>query len=325
MKKVRWGVLGTAGIARSCTIPAMKTADNCELYAIAGRSLEKAWRFAQEFGFEKAYGSDDELLADPGVEAVYIPLPNDIHYEWVVRALNAKKHVLCEKPLALNAGQAAELFRIAEANGVYLMEAFAYQHSPIVSALKQVLDSGVIGEVRYLESAFLGGLPKAGDYRWSRDAGGGAVYDLGCYAVSMAQRMMGQEPKEIKAAAHFNKHGIDLFGTMLFTYENGATANLYCGMLSGTRRLDRFHVLGTRGELYSPVEFNQAGEIPYTVVVDGKAETRTVTAPDNYRLEVEQLGRCILDGETPDVSPAFSLAVARTLDRVLEEIGFWKD
>ena len=322
MKKVRWGVLGTAGIARSCTIPAMKTADSCELYAIAGRSLEKAWRFAQEFGFEKAYGSYDELLADPGVEAVYIPLPNDIHYEWVVRALNAKKHVLCEKPLALNAGQAAELFRIAEANGVYLMEAFAYQHSPIVSALKQVLDSGVIGEVRYLESAFLGGLPKAGDYRWNRDAGGGAVYDLGCYAVSMALRLMGREPETVRAAAQFAPQGIDLFTSALLLYDDESVAALDCGMLLPRGRLDRFRLHGTLGEIVSPVEFNQQGNIPYTVIRDGARETKTVHTPNNYSLEAEQMSRCILLGEAPAVSRDFSLMNARVMDRILREIGY---
>ena len=321
MEKVRWGVLGTAVIARSSTIPAMKTADNCELYAIAGRSPEKAKRFQEEFGFERAYGSYDALLANPRVEAVYIPLPNDLHCEWVIRALNAKKHVLCEKPLALNAAQAEEMFRAAEANGVCLMEAFAYQHSPIVAALKRELDSGVIGEVRYLESAFIGGLPKPGDYRWRKEAGGGAAYDLGCYAVSMALRMLGEEPREIRAAAHFNEQGIDLFTSMLFTYGNGAIANLYCGMLAGTRRLDRFHILGTKGEIWSPVEFNQAGDIPYTVVHDGITETKMVTAPNNYRLEVEQLGRCARGVETPFVSRDFSLAMARVLDKVLEEIN----
>ena len=214
------------------------------------------------------------------------------------------------------------MFRAAEDNGVCLMEAFAYQHSPIVAAIKHELDEGAIGEVRYLESAFIGGLPKPGDYRWRKEAGGGAVYDLGCYAVSMALRMLGSEPSEITASAQFCDQGIDVFASMLLKFENGATANLFCGMLSGTKRLDRFHVLGTRGEIYSPVEFNQAGEIPYTVVRDGAAETKVITVPNNYQLEVEQLGRCVRSGEKLFVTPEFSLMVARTLDQVLADIGF---
>ena len=157
MRKVRWGVLGTADIARGQTIPGMQLAEHCELYAIAGRKLEKAKLYQEEFGFQKAYGSYDELLADPEVEAVYIPLPNDIHCEWTVKALKAKKHVLCEKPLAVSEAQAKEMFQAAEENGVMLMEAFAYLHSPFVKAVKAELDAGVIGEIRYLESAFITG------------------------------------------------------------------------------------------------------------------------------------------------------------------------
>ena len=323
MKKVRWGVIGTAGIARSTTIPAMREAENCSLVAIAGRSMEKAVQFQETFGFEKAYGSYDALLADPEVEAVYIPLPNDLHREWVLRAVKAKKHVLCEKPLALTEKQAEEMFRAAEDNGVYLMEAYAYLNSPIVSAIKEELDNGVIGEIRYLESAFLGGLPKENDYRWRREAGGGSQYDLGCYSLSMALWMIGKEPKAVHAAAYFCDRGIDLFSSSILHFEDGAIAALDCGMLSSTKRHDRFHVLGTRGEIFSPVEFNQRGEILYTVVSDGRSETKTVTVPNNYRLEVEQLGRCIRNGESPHVSRDFSLMVARIQDRILSEIGFW--
>lgn len=324
MEKVRWGILGTAGIARYATIPAMQGSDSCALYAIAGRRQEKADAFREAFGFERAYGSYEALLADPNVEAVYIPLPNDLHREWVLRAVRAGKHVLCEKPLALSAAQAEEMFRAAEENHVTLMEAFAYLHSPLVEAVRCELEAGAIGEVRYLESGFIGGLPRENDYRWRKEAGGGAIYDLGCYAVSMALWMLGEEPTEVTAAAQFLDSGIDLFATALMKFENGAVANLDCGMLAGTRRLDRFRVLGTAGEISSPVAFNQAGEIPYTVIRDGRAETKTVFAPNNYRLEAEQLSRCVRGLEAPRVTPAFSLKVARTLDRILAAVGFWK-
>ena len=142
MRKIKWGVLGTAGIARGCTIPGMQQAENCEMYAIAGRSIEKAEAFRAEFGFQKAYGSYEALLNDPEVEAVYIPLPNELHCEWAVKALNAKKHVLCEKPLAPTLEEIERMIAAANENGVLLMEAFAYLHSPIVSAVKAELDSG---------------------------------------------------------------------------------------------------------------------------------------------------------------------------------------
>lgn len=322
MKKVQWGVLGTADIARGATIPGMQQAENCSLRAIAGRSLEKARLYRETFGFEKAYGSYDELLSDPEVQAVYIPLPNNLHCEWAIRALQAGKHVLCEKPLALTGEQAVRMFRAAEENGVFLMEAFAYLHSPIIAALKQEIDSGAIGDLCYLESAFITPCRPDTDIRLRKETGGGAWYDLGCYALSMALWLIGREPETVQASARFSAGGVDLFTSALLVYDSGIVANLDCGMQIPTNRLDRFHVHGTRGEIFSPVQFNQAGEIPYTVIRDGQAETKTVSVPNNYRLEVEQLGRCILEGARPHVTREFSLLAARTTDRVLSAIGY---
>ncbi len=322
MEKVRWGVLGTAGIARGHTIPGMLQADNCTLYAVAGRNPEKAESFRAEFGFEKAYGSYDALLADPRVEAVYVPLPNDLHCEWAVRAMRAGKHVLCEKPMAVSRAQAEEMFREAEKNGVLLMEAFAWLHSPWVQAVKAELDAGAIGEIRYLESAFLTGRRPDTDIRLRRETYGGALYDLGCYTVSMALWMIGREPEEVRAAAQLSDRRIDLYTVALLLYGDGSVAKLDCGMLLPSGRLDRLRIHGTRGIITSPAEFNQSGEVPYTVVRDGTAETRTVTAPDNYALEVAQFGRCIREGEKPHVTREFTLKVAGVMDRILKEIGY---
>ena len=320
MEKIRWGVLGTANIARAQTIPAMKLAVNCELYAVAGRGLEKAEGFRKEFGFQKAYGSYDELLADPAVEAVYIPLPNHLHCEWAVRALKAKKHVLCEKPLAVSKAQAVSMFQAAEENGVYLMEAFAYLHSPIISAIRA--EAETIGEIRYLESAFITGRRPDTDIRLRRETCGGAMFDLGCYSLSMALWMIGKDPASVRASAQFSDKHIDLYTSALLMYDNEAVAKLDCGMLLPGGCLDRLHIYGTKGEIHSPVQFNQCGEIPYTVVRNGSRETKTVTAPNNYQLEVEQLGRCIRNGETPHVSKDFSLRCAAVTDAILSEIGY---
>ena len=322
MKKVKWGVLGTADIARGQTIPGMQLAEHCELYAIAGRKIEKARDYQQTFGFRKAYGSYDELLEDPEVEAVYIPLPNDLHCEWSVKALKAKKHVLCEKPLAVSEAQAKEMFRTAEENGVLLMEAFAYLHSPFVQAVKAELDAGAIGDIRYFESAFITGRRPDTDIRLRKETYGGALYDLGCYAISMAMWMLGKEPDTVRATAQFSEKQIDLFTSALLLYDNGTVANLDCGMLLPAGRLDRFRIHGTLGEIVSPVEFNQCGEIPYTIIRNGVSETKTVTAPNNYALEAEQLSRCVLFGEKPHVTKEFSLLTARVTDRILEAIGY---
>ena len=322
MEKVKWGVLGTADIARGQTIPGMTLAEHCERYAVAGRRLEKAESYRAEFGFQRAYGSYDELLADPEVQAVYIPLPNDIHCEWTIKALKAKKHVLCEKPLALCEAQVNEMFAAAEENGVLLMEAFAYLHSPFVKAVKAELDAGTIGDILYFESEFIAGRRPDTDIRLKKETGGGAFYDLGCYPLSMALWMIGKEPDEVKATAQFSEKEIDLFTSAVLLYGYGPVAKIDCGMLPIPGRQDRFCVFGTKGKIISPVEFNQCGEIPYTIERDGVQETKTVTAPNNYALETEQLSRCILYGEKPHVSREFSLMAARTTDRILNAIGY---
>ncbi len=324
MRTIKWGVLGTANIAKCQTIPGMQLAENCELYAIAGRSPEKAEQFKDAFGFEKAYGSYEALLADPAVEAVYIPLPNTLHYEWVIRAAKAGKHILCEKPLAPSASQAAEMQAAARDNNVLLMEAFAYLHSPLVAAIKTELEQGAIGDVRYLENAFVTSDYDLSNIRMRKETLGGSVYDLGCYCISQAVWLLG-EPDRVCAVADFSEHGVDSLATGFLRYANGARAAFTCGMVLPTdqdKRLDRLQIHGTMGVLRSDAEFNQAGRLGYEIVTEGRTVTRYIDVPQNYSLEVAQLGRCIADGEQPHVSAEFTLANARTLDKVLAAIGY---
>lgn len=325
MKKVRWGVLGTAGIARGQVIPGMKLANNCELYAIAGQSLEKAKSFQAEFGFEKAYGSYDELLADPNVEAVYIPLPNQLHMEWTCKALKAKKHVLCEKPLAPTVKDIEQMIAVAKENNVFLMEAFAYLHSPLIHAVKADLDSGIIGDPLYMESAFVTSGYSLSNIRMRKETFGGAAYDLGCYNTSLILTMFGEEPTGVQAVAEFSPEGIDLCTTALLTFPEGKRAAFQCAMVlakDADKRLDRWQIHGTKGCIRSEVEFNQCGELSYTIRTDAGEVTKTVSTPQNYKLEVEQLGRCILDGESPFVTHEFTLKNARILEKVLNAIGY---
>ena len=309
MSKVRWGILGTANIARWAAIPGMQQAESCDLYAIAGRNAEKAARFAENYGFRKSCGSYDELLADPEVQAVYIPLPNDLHLKWVVAALKAGKHVLCEKPLGLNAGEVEEMFRTAKECGVHLMEAYAYLHSPYVARLKQDIQNGIIGEVDYIESAFTTQGYKE-DFRLHREFGGGAMYDLGCYCTTMILTLIDAEPELVKAVAEFTPLGVDAMTAGIIRFSNGARASFNVGMILGENsnaRYDRLYIHGSRGSIHSEVEFNQAGDLTW----------RIHTAEG-----VEQLNGCILRGETPFVTPEFSIRNAKLMDTVLKEIGW---
>lgn len=323
--KVRWGVLGTADIAKGCTIPGMKQANNCELYAIAGRSIEKANSFKEEFGFEKAYGSYDELLSDETITAVYIPLPNHLHYEWIVKAIKAGKHVLCEKPLTPTAKQAEELYALAKENNVLLMEAFAYLHSPYVKALSEEVKNNTIGKIKYVETAFITSDYNMSNIRMQKETYGGGIYDLGCYCTTMIQTILGKEPETVKAIAEMSDENIDKCAMVLMKYDGDVRATFNCGMIFETemsRRFDRLYIHGEKGYIKSDVEYNQEGQLSYRVCVDGVETVKSVTAASNYCLEVEQFGRCILNGEKPHVSDEFTIKNIRTLERILEEVGY---
>lgn len=325
MNKIKWGVLGTAGIAKSCTIPGMMQAENCELYAIAGRDPRKVDEFKNEFGFTKSYTDYDELLHDEEIQAVYLPLPNHLHYEWVMKAIEAGKNILCEKPLAPTAEQAAELFDAAKKKGVFLMEAFAYLHTPYIDALKKEIHNKTIGDVSYIETAFLTSSYHLTNIRMQKECFGGATYDLGCYCTSIILRMLEKEPITVQGVAEYSDEQVDVLTTAIMNFGDGVRANFTCGMnfeKEMSYRFDRLYIHGSKGYIKSDTEFNQEGELSYKICVDGKEELKIVSVLQNYRLEVEQLGRCITDGEKPRVSEEFSLMNARLLDRVLDAINY---
>jgi len=324
MNKVKWGVLGTANVAAWGTIPGMQKAGSCELYAIAGRSIEKAERYKEDFGFEKAYGSYDELLQDSNVQAVYIPLPNHIHKEWVIKALKAGKHVLCEKPIGLNAIETREMYKVAEEQGVLLMEAYAYLHSPYIESLKEDIRIGIIGDIDYIETAFITQGYKE-DIRLHKDMGGGAMYDLGCYCTTMILSLIDAKAKYVKASAEFSDEGVDLMTAGIIGFENGVRASFNVGMILGENtnsRFDRLYIHGTKGCIKSDVEYNQDGQICYRIYTGKETIKRKGTIPHNYSLEIEQFSGCILHGDRPHISPEFSIKNAELMDKVLEDIGY---
>ena len=327
--KVKWGVLGTAYIFERDTARGMELAENCELTAIAGRTLEKAQQFKEKYGFQKAYGSYEELLEDKDVEAIYVALPNTLHYEWTIEALKHGKHVLCEKPLAPTGEQAREMFRTARENHVFLMEAFAYQHSPYIKEIRQLIQEGTIGDICYAEAALITSDYDHSNIRMRKETLGGCTYDVGVYALSFLQRMLGSKPARMSVASSFAEEGIDMFTTAVMEYDNGAKTHFDCGMVLETEKnlsLDRFQIHGSKGCITSGnFAFNGCGKLTYHLrTFDGVDELRTVEVPNNYCLEVEQLGRCIRNGETPYVTEAFSVDLADTVDQVLTSNGYRK-
>ena len=205
------------------------------------------------------------------------------------------------------------------------MEAFAYLHSPYVQALKEDLDSGIIGDVLYVESEFITSDYPVSNIRMRKETFGGSVYDLGCYCISIILWLLGAAPEKVQAVAEFSDRGIDTLTTAILTFPGGVRAVLTSGMVLATDkgyRIDRLQIHGTKGSIKSEVRFNQAGDLQYTLWTEAGESVKTVHAPHNYRLEVEQLGWCILEGEKPHVSKEFSVTNSKVLRWILEEIGY---
>lgn len=328
-KKVRWGILGCAQIAFDRVIPGLLMAPNAELYAIASRGPAKLGRFQEAFQPVKAYDIYDALIADKDVEAVYIPLPNSMHYEWVFKAAKAGKHILCEKPLALDEKQAREMYENCEQNGVLLMEAFAYRHAPLVQKTKQLIEQGIIGKVKFVESQLTCVLENMQDIRMNKELGGGAFYDVGCYNINLISYLLGEEPVEIKAFAEMNEeHGVDISNTAILKYANGVQAFSYSAMNSYPR--GGYTVVGEKGRIEVPCNFNcrdlckliltKNGKLSNVEVIGEERTEMVIQCPNNYMLEVEQLGNCILNGDKPYVSKEETLRNIRIMDRIFKAL-----
>ncbi len=206
---LNWGILGCARIARRGLIPGIAASKSGSLVALASRDLATARAWAREFNIPTAYGSYQEVLDDPAIEAVYIPFPNELHKPWVLAAADAGKQVLCEKPLALDAGEAGTLVEHCRKRGVLLMEAFMWRHQPRTLELLELVQSGAIGELRLIRSSFSFPIGP-GDWRLDPARGGGSLFDVGCYGVNMARLFAASEPVRASAMAHQGDTGVDL-------------------------------------------------------------------------------------------------------------------
>ncbi len=233
--KLRWGILGVAGINQRL-LPAFNASTTADLVGIASRMQEKADAAAKADGIPRAFGTYESLLADPGIDAVYIPLPNHLHDEWTRKAADAGKHVLCEKPLTTDAKSAAKLIEYCRGKNVRLMDGFMWPHHPRTHKLRKFLDSGAIGAVQKVNAAFtfnLQGLP-TGNIRMQPHAGGGGLLDVGCYTTYAIRWWMQAEPVSVFAKAVF-AHGVDVAMSGVWTFADGRTANFDCGFTSPLR------------------------------------------------------------------------------------------
>jgi D-xylose 1-dehydrogenase (NADP+, D-xylono-1,5-lactone-forming) len=293
-QKIRWGILSTAKIARRAVNGAIRSSSNGELRAVASRDGERARAFAREEGIPTAHGSYHALLDDDTIDAVYVPLPNSLHKEWTIRAVEAGKHVLCEKPLALDAAECREMVAVASANGVKLMEAFMYRFHPRTEKALEMVRSGAVGELKQIRSSFTFLLDRPNDIRWDRELGGGALLDLGCYCVNVSRAMAGREPVEVRAMANLHSSGVDRQMAGSLRFEDGLLAHFDCALTMA--RTQVYHVLGTDGHLRVMDAFVPGTED--TVIERFDLENELTKVPvagaDQYRLMVEHFAGCVL-------------------------------
>ena len=295
---VRWGVLGAANIAVAKVIPAMMRSARSRVVAIASRDEAKARAAAKTLGIPRAYGSYEALLADPEIEAVYNPLPNHLHVPWSIRAAESGKHVLCEKPIALSAAQAAELRDARDRTGVLVGEAFMVRTHPQWLEVKRLADSGTIGPLRLVSGHFSYYRRDPLDIRSRPEYGGGALMDIGCYPVTISRWMFGAEPTEVIAQIERDPElGVDRLASALMRFPAGQATFACSGQLVPFQRMELF---GTRGRIEIEIPFNAPPDRACRIFVDdgsalGGLSARAIELPvvDQYALQADAFSDAI--------------------------------
>ena len=319
MTRLHWGIIGPGRIAPRV---ARALVDNArgELRAVASRDLERARAFAAAHGATTSYGSYEALLADPTIDVVYIALPNHLHAPWSIRALDAGKHVLCEKPLSLSVAEVDAIAEAAARNDRIAVEAFMYLHHPQIHTALEIVGSGTLGDLQVIDATFSFFLDYPDDPRIDPAMGGGSLWDVGCYPVSIARRIAGREPDAVAAFARFDERGVDRTFVGQLRFPGGLLALFDSGF--GAPHRERLEIVGSAASLVLEHPFVTTPDGPAPVVTlhrDELATTIEVASPDQYRAEVDDLQAAILDGTPPRVDLAFSrggIATLVELDRL---------
>ena len=295
---VRWGVLGAANIALHRVIPALQASTHMRVVAIASRDAEKSRAAATAFGIPRAYGSYEELIADPDVEAIYNPLPNHLHVPWSIRAAEAGKHVLCEKPIALTAAEARQLLDVRDRTGVQIAEAFMVRAHPQWAAVRELIAEGRIGELRLVDGHFSYFRRDPSDIRSRLEWGGGALMDIGCYPITLSRWLFGEEPTGVIATVDRDPDmQIDRLASGLLRFPSGQATFSCAGQLVSHQRMQ---VFGTEGRIEIEIPFNAPANHECRIFVDdgskfggASAETITLPAVDQYRLQGERFSEAV--------------------------------
>jgi D-xylose 1-dehydrogenase (NADP+, D-xylono-1,5-lactone-forming) len=315
VNKLRWGLLSTARINRALLAPLRSSARN-ELTAVASRDLERAQAYAKENNIPRALGSYEELLADPDVDVIYNTLPNSMHAAWTIKAAQAGKHVLCEKPLANTVEEVDAMTEAAAKVGIVLMEAFMYRHHPQTRKVRELLDQGAIGKLQGIRGAFTFNIADEEDVRLNASLGGGSIWDIGCYPISYARFIAGSEPIEVFGWQFTGSHGVDeiFIGQMLFP------DHVFAQFDSGFRTPQRTHieVLGDNGTIVLEKPFTPRLNEKIILTNGDKQQIITIEGEDLYLGEVENMADAILHGAPIHMSHVDSRNNVATIQALLE-------
>ena len=328
--KVRWGVLGTARIATRKVIPAMQRGASSQVVAIASRDATRAGEAARALGIDRAHGSYEELLADPDVDAIYNPLPNHLHVPWTIRAAEAGKHVLCEKPIALDAVEAQLLIAVRESTGVLIQEAFMVRSHPQWIAAADLVRSGRIGDLRLFAGFFSYFNDDPANIRNRTEYGGGGLMDIGCYLVHVSRMLFEREPVRVAALMERDPAmQVDRLTSMMLDYVDAQAIGSCSTQLVAHQRVQ---LLGTRGRIEIPIPFNAPPDQGTRIFLDESGDisgsgvqTFEFDTCDQYTLQADQFSRAILDGGAAPYPLEDSVRNMRVLDALVQAAaeGVW--
>lgn len=331
MRKVRWGVLGAAKIAVEKVIPAMQGGTYSEVTAIASRDGAKARAAADRLGIARAHGSYEALISDPDVDAIYNPLPNHLHLPYTRAAAEAGKHVLCEKPIGLNASEARELLAVRDRTGMVIQEAFMVWTHPQWRRVVELCRSGGIGDVRGYSGVFSYYNDDPANIRSVAEWGGGGLMDIGCYLIMTSRMVFGEEPRRVSGVLERDPQtGVDILTSMMLDYPSGQAVGLCSTRVVPYQRVQ---ILGTRRRLEVEIPFNAPNDRPCRVWSDdgtdlsgGHVETITFDTCDQYRIQGDALSRAILEGRPQPYPLEMTVRNMEIIDAVFRaaESGRWE-
>ncbi|MEV6645938.1 Gfo/Idh/MocA family oxidoreductase [Amycolatopsis sp. NPDC051371] len=319
---LRIGILGAARIAPAALVKPASSNSSVSVTAVAARSLDRAQTFATRHGIPSAHGSYEALLADPDIDAVYNPLPNGLHGRWTRAALEAGKHVLCEKPFTANAAEAREIAGLAAESGRVVMEAFHYRYHPLALRVEEIVASGELGTLERVETALCFPLPKFSDIRYDYALAGGATMDAGCYAVHMARTFGGGEtPSVVSAAAKLRSPGVDRAMTAELRYPSGHTGRIECSMWSSSVLKISAKVIGSKGSLsvFNPL-MPQAYH-RFSVRTSGSRRTEKFPRRASYAYQLDAFAAAVLRGEPVKTSAADAVETMTVIDEIYRAAG----